>query len=76
MKKEHHQLTLLDRLISGSFSGAVLISVTYPLDLTVARLSTGVYSGIFHCLSETFKNEGKIQQIYHSINIQLILTFQ
>ena len=55
-KKEHHELTLLDRLLSGSLSGAILVTATYPLDLTTCRLSSGApFNGITHCLVDTFK---------------------
>lgn len=74
MKKEHHQLTLFDRLLSGSLSGAVLISVTYPLDLTTARLACdNQFKGIWHCLSDTCKKEGLITIICSVIVFYLFL---
>ena len=54
------ELTLWHRLASGSLSGAILITVTYPLDLVTARLSSGAqFNGIWHCLSDTLKVEGE-----------------
>ena len=57
--RENGELTISDRLLSGSLSGAILITATYPLDLVAARLtSTSEFNGIMHCLKDTYVREG------------------
>lgn len=47
------------RLVAGSISGLVQLTLTYPLDLTQTRLASGAkYRGIAHCLSETYAKGG------------------
>jgi len=58
--KDHNaQITPLQRFLSGTASGAILITVTYPLDLVQCRLASGApFDGILHCFTNTVKVEG------------------
>jgi len=54
-------LTDMQRLLAGSLSGATLITVTYPLDITQTRLATSTksqYKGIIDCMTSTVRLEG------------------
>lgn len=54
-------LPVSERLFAGCIAGAVSQLVVYPLDVTKTRLalaSVGTYLGIWHCMRQTFVEEG------------------
>ncbi|XP_075949153.1 solute carrier family 25 member 45 [Anarhichas minor] len=45
--------------VAGSISGALGLAVGHPLDTVKVRLQAqSVYTGILHCMSKTYSNEG------------------
>lgn len=58
-----YELTVLEKIAAGCTAGVVQITLTYPLDLVRTRLQLAEaagthYSGIAHCLGDTWRREG------------------
>lgn len=54
-------LYLSERIVSGSFAGAISQSAIYPMEVVKTRLTlgtTGQFAGIFHAARRIYKHEG------------------
>eukprot|EP01127_Copromyxa_protea_P014981 TRINITY_DN4249_c0_g2_i1.p1 TRINITY_DN4249_c0_g2~~TRINITY_DN4249_c0_g2_i1.p1 ORF type:complete len:304 (+),score=32.09 TRINITY_DN4249_c0_g2_i1:30-941(+) len=58
----------LSSFVAGSLSGGSQVIITYPLDVMRTRIIVGggKYTGLYHCLSTTFREEG-IRAFYKGI---------
>ncbi|KAG9510908.1 Calcium-binding mitochondrial carrier protein SCaMC-3, partial [Fragariocoptes setiger] len=57
----HHELTVKERFIAGSFAGVISQTVIYPMEVVKTRLvlgKTGEYKGIIHCCQRIMLEEG------------------
>lgn len=67
-------ITVAERFLAGSFSGAAAQLVIYPLEIAKTRIALSSYqeySGIFHCLISCVQREGW-RSIYKGLNASLL----
>lgn len=61
VKGDKKELTVIQRLMSGSAAGAISQTLIYPMEVMKTRLAlrkTGQYSGMFDCARHIVKKEG------------------
>ncbi|KAJ8300124.1 hypothetical protein KUTeg_021643 [Tegillarca granosa] len=59
--EDNHELSIVERLASGSLAGVTSQTIIYPMEVLKTRLAlrkTGQYSGIFDCAKKVYKHEG------------------
>lgn len=60
-KGDRSEITMVERLMSGSLAGATAQTIIYPMEVLKTRLAlrkTGQFDGIIDCAKKVYKSEG------------------